>query len=82
MKGYEVMTLKECLDTIDIIKLMISIKEDLLEMQIKNNKSEKAKSTTEMIHRLNKELKRLEDNLEVIQSKEIDNSKVKLGEDK
>ena len=76
MKGYEEMTLKECLENIGAIKFLIILKEDLLQTYTQKGKNKQAQSTKDIIERLNKELKKLEDNLEVIQSKEINNTEV------
>ena len=64
------MTLKECLENIAAIKFLISLKADLLETYTKKGKDKQAQSTKDIIERLIKELKKLEENLEVIRSKE------------
>ena len=46
------MTLDECLENIKEIKFLIIIKEDILDMQIKNNKYNEYQSTNDLIDRL------------------------------
>ena len=46
------MTLDECLENIKAIKFLIIIKEDILDMQIKNNKYNESQSTNDLIDRL------------------------------
>ena len=64
------MTLDEWLENIKAIKFLIILKEDILDMQIKNNKYNESQSTNDLIDRLKKDLKKLEENLEVILSSE------------
>ena len=64
------MTLYEWLENIKAIKFLIILKEDILDMQIKNNKYNESQSTNDLIDRLKKDLKKLEENLEVILSSE------------
>ena len=46
------MTLDEWLENIKAIKFLIILKEDILDMQIKNNKYNESQSTNDLIDRL------------------------------
>ena len=51
------MTLDEWLENIKAIKFLIILKEDILDMQIKNNKYNESQSTNDLIDRLKKGFK-------------------------